>query len=792
MPRTNAGPRSLADDLRTRTDEELAALLRLRPDLVVPVPVDIAQLASRAVTRSSVVRALDRLDQLSLHVVDALVVLPDPTSAGNVQRMLGLPARTVRTVLEALRARALTWGEKHEIHLVRAVAEIIGPHPAGLGPPARQLLMALPPSRLATMTTDLGLPTKGDHATHAELVAAHLGSAETLEPLLQGLSPEAAAALRALVDGPPTGRVEDARREVDLANVRTPIDYLLATGLLIPVDGDAVVLPREVGLHLRGGVIRGNIQVAPPEPEVSSREVDMVDRAAAASAFEVVRKVETLLDTWAMDPPPVLRTGGLGVRDFRKLPALLDTDETGAALIAELAYTSALLAPADGGDEGWLPTPEYDTWQRETVAARWAVLAESWLRSSRTAGLVGTRDDRDRLIAPLGGDLDRPVASEIRRQVLDLLASLPAGAAPERDGVVETVRWQRPRRGGRLRDDVVGWTLREAETLGITGRGALASYVRPLLGGGESAATSAAVALTDHLPEPLEHVLLQADLTAVAPGPLQPELARELNLLADVESRGGASVYRFTAGSIRRALDAGRSADDLHRFLLSASRTPVPQPLTYLVDDVARRHGLLRVGAAASFIRCDDHAVLTEILAAPQASALGIRRLAPTVLASSLDGLTLLERLRQMGFAPTPEDANGSIVVAQARPRRSPPRPAPQPTLAERPAPTETVLGAAVRALRAGDRSATVRPPDAVPGRLGRSASAQMLSDLRRALDDGASIWIGYVDQHGSTSERVVDPVRLEGGWLAAFDHRSNEIRSFAVHRISGVAVVDA
>jgi len=66
------------------------------------------------------------------------------------------------------------------------------------------------------------------------------------------------------------------------------------------------------------------------------------------------------------------------------------------------------------------------------------------------------------------------------------------------------------------------------------------------------------------------------------------------------------------------------------------------------------------------------------------------------------------------------------------------------------------------------------------------------LADLRRALDDGATVWIGYVDHHGATSERVVDPVRLEGGWLAAYDHRSGEVRSFAVHRISGVAPVDA
>jgi hypothetical protein len=73
-------------------------------------------------------------------------------------------------------------------------------------------------------------------------------------------------------------------------------------------------------------------------------------------------------------------------------------------------------------------------------------------------------------------------------------------------------------------------------------------------------------------------------------------------LLADVESRGGATVYRFSAGSLRRAFDAGWTGAEVHAFLDRHSRTPVPQPLGYLVDDIARRHGHLRIGAAAVYL----------------------------------------------------------------------------------------------------------------------------------------------------------------------------------------------
>src|SRR5665213_1456856 len=161
----------------------------------------------------------------------------------------------------------------------------------------------------------------------------------------------------------------------------------------------------------------------------------------------------------------------------------------------------------------------------------------------------------------------------------------------------------------------------------------MSSYGRSLLvlnnDGAIEPAVVAASELDALLPKPLDHVLLQADLTAVAPGPLVSELARELAMAADIESTGGATVFRFTDGSIRRALDAGRSAADLHAMLATRSRTPVPQPLTYLIDDVARRHGRVRIGVAGAYLRCDDEAVLNEVLADRRAESLRLRRLSP-------------------------------------------------------------------------------------------------------------------------------------------------------------------
>ncbi|EFH31376.1 conserved hypothetical protein, partial [Streptomyces pristinaespiralis ATCC 25486] len=85
MPEERGGsPRTLAEALRARDDEELAALLRARPDLLSPVPNDVTQLATRAGTRASVVRALERLDRFTLQTAEALAVAPDPAPYGTL------------------------------------------------------------------------------------------------------------------------------------------------------------------------------------------------------------------------------------------------------------------------------------------------------------------------------------------------------------------------------------------------------------------------------------------------------------------------------------------------------------------------------------------------------------------------------------------------------------------------------------------------------------------------------------------------------------------------------------
>ncbi len=602
--------------------------------------------------------------------------------------------------------------------------------------------------------------------------------------LLDELSPRARALLDHVDAAGGEGRTESARRGVSPAEAASPVEEVLSRGLLLPRDGGTIYLPGEVGVALRGGhTTREPLDVV-PELAVSSRDQAMVDRAAAGAAYEAVHRVELLLDHWGQEPPLALRTGGLGVRDLRQAAAELGVDEPTAALLVEIAASAQLVATAatQDGTPAWLPTDAYDAWSALDAADRWTRLASVWLDSDRMPGLVGSRDQADKPVNALTPDLESALAVETRRMVLGELAALPPGSVlatgAGSPSLVQRLGWLRPRRT-RLRDELAVWTLREAAVLGVLGIGGLSTHGRELYADGEPAKSLAPL-----LPKPVDHVLLQADLTAVAPGPLENLIARKLQLVADVESRGGATVYRFTPGSVRRAFDSGWSAAEVHEFVGTLSRTPVPQPLTYLVDDVARTFGAVRVGTAESFLRADDESVLLELLGNPRSAGLGLRRIAPTVLVSDTPVDMLLPRLRELGSAPVVEAPDGTVHVARRdlQRTRTPRSRRPAGLVAAREAAS---LSQAVRAIRSGDQVAATRPTLDAP-----TTPSGSLAALRSAVEAGQSVRIGYVDNHGTTSERIVDPLQVEGGWLTAHDRRSGQTRTFAVHRITAVKSV--
>ncbi|GAB1515763.1 helicase-associated domain-containing protein [Actinophytocola sp. KF-1] len=750
---------TLNDWLRAQDDATLAALLSARPDLATPPPPDSVVLAARAATRASVTRAAEGLDTFTLAVLDALVVADAdkaPVTEERVREIVGPdvdPVR-VREALDTLVRLALAWGTD-ELSVAPAAREAGGMFPAGLGRPSP----ALDGVDIAGMLADL---------------------------------PEAERRLlNTLAHGSPLGRTKDAGVEVPLDEATTPVQRLLAMGLLLRRDAETVELPRQVGLVIRGDSPLGTVKLDEPAPATKQHKSSTVDATAAGEALEFLRRTETLVRLWSAEPAAVLKAGGLGVRDLRKLARELDTDERGVGLIVEVLFAAGMVADsASATTPEWMPTTLVDPWLTATPANQWATLAAAWLDMPRLPGLAGMRDAKDKVLAPLSDDLRRPPAPAERRRILAALAELRAGtgvASP--DDLAAVLAWRAPRRGGRLRDEIVRWTLSEATTMGLVALGALTGAGRALLDDGPAAA---AKRMADSMPEPLDHVLVQADLTVVAPGPLEPALAVDIGQVADVESAGSATVYRVTESSVRRALDAGRTAEELHDLFTTRSRTPVPQSLTYLIDDVARRHGRLRGGAAASFLRCDDPVLLAEVSAHPAAARLELRKIAPTVLVSPVPLADVLEELRGAGFAPAAEDAHGQVLDLRPSGLRLPAPARSRRPGAMAPASPER-LQAMVEQLRAGDMAAGTKRGRTVSLAAGTGATdtAATLALLREAIEQNSQVWIGFVDSRGVASQRVVDPFRVGGGVLEGRDVTHGAVRQYPLHRITSASLVE-
>jgi hypothetical protein len=461
----------------------------------------------------------------------------------------------------------------------------------------------------------------------------------------------------------PTGAVRYADRPVTVASARSPIERLLSHQLLRPLDSETVIIPREVAWRLRAGRFTSEpVTTEPPVLTGDHRDPDLVDRAAAGAAFAVLHDIELVAHRLEAEPHKLLRSGGLSNRDVTALARHLGADFAHAAFLIECAAATQLVASASTGI--LLPTQDYDQWLDADAAHRWRLVSEAWLAADRffARSLDGGGHT-------LGQEAYSRTAASLRRTILQLIAEAPTGTVLEFDQLAEAAVWHRPRmvQGPVKAKQLVQWSWREATWLGMTALGAVSSYARVPLQPDQPMPA----ALDELFPAPVERFVIQNDLTAVTSGPLEHTVASKLRMLADQESRGGAGVYRFGATSLRRAFDRGWSAAEVQQWLERHSTTGVPQPLVYLIDDVGRRHGSIRVGPAGCYIRMADQAQAAALLAHPAAASLGLRAVGSGVLVAAVDEQEIVPLLQELGHSPAVENSDGELIVTPPARRAS-------------------------------------------------------------------------------------------------------------------------
>ncbi|MGH3753723.1 MAG: helicase-associated domain-containing protein [Pseudonocardiaceae bacterium] len=779
------GSRSFDECLSGMDEAALAALLYARPDVLVqPVPRGFSQLAQRLGGADSLGAALRTVNRDMVMVGQAVVALGASATVPGLVRLLGASEQAVRAAVAELCGRGLAWDRDGVLCLPQRLeahwcAEIGGGRPVAKIAPqvlADDLRAAVGAFGVATD----GLRKAESVARLSELMADLPLLAKVIAELPQPAKERLGEFRRGCHDYysgfgySPYGR--SPRR-----GVGDPTELLIAAGLLLRVNHQPE-LPREVAvagwLAEREFTLTGR-----PGIPVAGADEAAAHRAAQAAAQEALRGVTTLLDEARATPITALKKGGVGPRERARLAKRLSIPEDVLVLWIDLAYAAGLLGHADAG---YAPTNSYAGWRGAQPGQQWAVLADAWFSLEHAPTSRETQGDKEHP-PPL------PLASAAGLLRRALLPAARSGASVRAAGT--EIDWFFPLHGydAERRAEKVAAAVREAELLGVIATDMVSELGEHLLAVTGSAPNDVVGELARRcaalLPEASCSVILQSDLTAVVSGQPSAAVSRLLKDSAVAETHGAARTWRFTPASVRAALDAGWTAQDLLTELATISARPVPQPLEYLITDAARRHGQVRVRGMRSCVIADD-TLITEIRHTRSLTKLHFSQLAPTVLASPRDLDEVLARLREAGLSPMAEDAQGAVIVEARHDHEAPPTLDRVIIAKPRAALSATELARRLAADPDGETLWATADSDTFD-QLAQlnchldDAELELLSD---AVDHHNDVLIVYRDKNGSRSTRAIRPQQLYGKWLDSWCHLRNGQRDFTIANIEAVA----
>jgi hypothetical protein len=539
-------------------------------------------------------------------------------------------------------------------------------NPAALGPPAASLVDQLSVADIRFILTTLGDKPRANRKSD---LVGQLLSIVTDPDRVRDLVAGAPAAVRTdarrvalgseRIQMPWSGGSDPYRSSPGTATPAAPM-WLVQRGLAYRDSWYTAVMPGEVGLALRGG------QPFPAtsyrRPQITAQAIaPPLPSAAEGRATTVIEAVERLVDVWGSKPAALLKGSGIGVREVRRLAGLIDMPERDTFRLIEIANAAGLIV-ADTRRALAMPTAAADEWSDLEPADRWWALAVSWLETPMYPSMAGSTDGGTKLLPALGYGINyTSEAAGQRRGVLRAVLELPAGHRADDEALAELAVWNAPMLWNsvpRTPLAMVNWTLDEMKLLGLQVDGVPTSMASALMEGDRHTVRSLLTAPGAGSWQ----LILQTDLTALVSGRAPSPVRAELELLADVEERGAATLYRFSEGSLRGAFDAGRSGEEIVAFLGEHAAKGVPQPLAYLVSDVERRHGKVRVGRAGCYIRFEDPALTAEVARDKRTSKLGLRLIAPTVLVCDQPNDAVVAALRAAGYLPLVESKDGSAV----------------------------------------------------------------------------------------------------------------------------------
>lgn len=659
-----------------------------------PAPAaDRARLVGLLSARPGIVDRLQRLDHVGFQLVTFACWHHGTLTREQVLAEVGSEAEAaIETAAEQLRQLVLAEREESWLRLLPGVTDIVGLP----GLRIRDMLEHGSSEALGVTLRHLGVrPIPASKAARIELIETCLRDQSRVQTLIAGLAPEQAQVLRVLLE---RGGSVDLDVLGEALNLDLGLLYLMSSDpyrtfprrlpsthplgalseralVFLDLSAFEAVVPLDVLVAITGRVYPD----WPSRPEVEHRP--LVDPGPVLPGLVTV--VDAVLQRLAAHPAAALKAGGLGVRELRGIAKALGLEVGRVALATCLAIELDLLGTVVTGsssrsrqpDEAWTTSVHAERFRSDTPVRRWAQLVRAW-QDGQLLDEVEGLPERVELHPESWTELP-----ELRTALLDTLAALPPGTGVGLDDLVRLISFRHPTRPTLAQYEGMVAALRELGVVTASGPVGLSTLGRALVCDGVAAAEQL-------LPASVDTFVVQPDRSVVAPPDLDAEVLVRLSRYAVLESEAGARVLRLDEVRIAQAFDDGDDADQVLSFLAAHSRAALPQNVEHLVRDVARRHGQLRVGAANSYLVCDDPVLLTDALRVRPAK---LRQIAPTVAVSSLSRTKLLAALAGKGLMPVAEDAAGATLA----PRREPGMP-PSHTIGPLPPPEHGLLTASL------------------------------------------------------------------------------------------------
>ncbi len=490
---------------------------------------------------------------------------------------------------------------------------------------------------------------------------------------------------------------------------------LVASGV-VRVDG---ALPRSVASVLETLRSQHPSAFAPLDPPPApGRAAADAEAAAAERVFASSAALADVLLSALQRPLGRTAAGPVSASDRKRLIEEGAVDDAGE--LDDLLESAVAAGLARGVDREWLVTARGEAWLQASTIDRWTEVASGF-----AAALPAALRTPDGGYAPVGD----------WREAFPLDAEWPQRAA----------LWRRA---------AEAWGL-------VTATGAETPWGAALRETGIADASS----LAGHLPAEIDRIYLQADLSAIAPGPLTPSLDLRLRGIATRESRAQASTYRFTPASIAAGLTEGETAASITTFLSELSLTGIPQPLAYLVESTAARHGLVRVrpDGVRTVVESADAALLAAIEVDQALRPLGFVR-DEDVLISRVARDAVYWSLADARYPVTARDESGADAPLH-RGRLAPEVDAPSPRHAD--------LIARLRAAQGADAD-----------------SAWRERELDQAVRARAVIAVVVRLPDGSSREFQLEATGLGGGRLRGRDRAADIERTLPISSIESVRPV--